>query len=143
MKEKILNVFKSLGFVMDDLDDGYYGFHYEGRTYIYINIEDDEDYLLVTVPAVVEPEGKDDMDYYRIMDNVNSSLKYVKANEVHGNMWLVYEYDLEGCDDLRSIILKVISRLEAAVGYVRKIMSVPDGDGLDTIDETCHEDNDE
>ena len=45
MKEKILDAFKALGFEMEELEGFGYGFEYEGKHFLYMYNEDDEDFL--------------------------------------------------------------------------------------------------
>ena len=85
MKKKILKAFKALGFIMEDLDGGYYyGFEYEAKHFLYIYNENDENFLTIACPT---KSGKDDMGelkFYQLMDKVNFTLKYIKAYTQEG-----------------------------------------------------------
>lgn len=96
MKEKILEAFKALGFEMEDMEGLGYGFQYEGRHYLYMYNEDDEDFLNISIPAVMDLDDENNVGFYQVMDKINGTLKYVKANKLNDSMWLFYERELLG-----------------------------------------------
>ena len=54
MKEKILDAFKALGFEMEELEGFGYGFEYEGKHFLYMYNEDDEDFLNLAVCSILK-----------------------------------------------------------------------------------------
>lgn len=114
MREKVIEAFKALGFVLDQLDDFGYAFQYEGKNYVLLCNDDDENFLNITMPGVI---GMDDCkdSFYQIMDMFNNTLKYVKAYRIDNDMWLVYERAIIGEEDLQAVISHMILYLE--VGF--------------------------
>ena len=49
-----------------------------------------------------------------LMDKLNSTLKYVKANKLGDSMWLFYERELYGGEDFEKLLSRMILHLEAA-----------------------------
>ncbi len=118
MKEKILNVFKNLGFEMESLENLGYGFEYEGIHYLWMN-SNDEEFFSIAVPNVLDKEDVTELEFYQIMDKMNSSLKYVKAYGIGDNVWLFYERNLLGNDEFEELIPRVIINLENAVRLIQ------------------------
>lgn len=141
MKEKILNAFKNLGFEMNDLDDLGYEFDYEGLHFLWINNKDEE-FFSLAVPAVYEKPDSEELEFYQVIDRLNSTLKYVKANEFGNSMWLYYEREMIGEEDFEKLLPKMILHLEHAVRFLR---SEEDANSGDDDDETIssNRDNDE
>ena len=73
MKEKILEAFKALGFKVEDLDGTAYGFHYEGRNFLLLLNEEDEEFLNIALPCVLEPDDVDEQVFNEAMEKVNST----------------------------------------------------------------------
>ena len=123
MKEKILEALRELGFELEEIGGNAYGFQYEGRNYLYVHTEEDEDFLNITLPAVMEMEDENDVCFYQIMDKINSTLKYVKANVFNDSMWLSYERELFGGEDLKQVIGRMIIHLDAGLYFLRRLMA--------------------
>lgn len=118
MKEKILNAFKSLGFEMEDMEELGYGFDYEGLHYLWMN-NDDEEFLNIAIPAVYDKSDSKELEFYQVIDKLNSMLKYVKVNEIGNSMWLFYEREMIGEEDFEKLLPKMIIHLEHAVRFLR------------------------
>ena len=115
MKEKILEAFKALGFKVEDLDGTAYGFHYEGRNFLLLLNEEDEEFLNIALPCVLEP---DDVD------------EYVKAYKAFGGMTLFYERELSGGEDLKEVIRRMILHIEAGHFFLHhRLLKSKDDDG--------------
>ena len=82
MKEQILNTFAAMGFQLEEMEGFGYGFQYEGINYLYMPNDDDEDFLNIAVPAIVEINDENIHAAHLLMDKLNSTLKYVKANKL-------------------------------------------------------------
>ena len=113
MKEKILNVFETLGFQLEEMEGFGYGFRYEGINYLFMPNEDDEEFLNIAIPAILEINEDNVHAAHMLMDKLNSTLKYVKANKLNDSMWLFYERELFGGEDLKQILSRMILHLEA------------------------------
>ena len=139
MKEKILEAFKALGFELEELEGMGYGFQYEGKHFLYMYNEDDEDFLNISLPGVLDIEDENDTTFYHVMDKLNGTLKYVKAYKLNDSMWLFYERELFGGEDLKQVLSRMILHLEAALMFLRRAMaSSDDSDGgaeTETADE--------
>lgn len=118
MKEKIFNAFKSLGFEMEDMEELGYGFDYEGLHYLWMN-NDDEEFLNIAIPAVYDKSDSNELEFYQVIDKLNSMLKYVKVNEIGNSMWLFYEREMIGDEDFEKLLPKMILHLEHAVRFLR------------------------
>lgn len=126
MKEQILDAFKALGFEMEEMEGLGYGFQYEGKHYLYMYNEDDDDFLNISIPAVLDLDDENNVGFYQVMDKLNSTLKYVKANKLNDSMWLFYERELFGGEDLKQVISRMILHLEAALMFLRRAMANSD-----------------
>lgn len=116
MKEMILNTFKSLGFEMEDFEELGYGFDYEGLHYLWMN-SDDEEFLSIAIPAVLDKADTDELRFYQVMDKLNSTLKFVKVHELGNSMWLFYEREILDGEDFEKLLPKMILYLEHAVRF--------------------------
>lgn len=147
MKEKILEAFKALGFEMEELEGMGYGFQYEGKHFLYMYNEDDEDFLNISLPGVLDIDDDNNTTFYQVMDKLNGTLKYVKAYKLNDGMWLFYERELFGGEDMKQVISRMILHLEAALMFLRRAMADSnDSDGgseTDASDETDNSDKEE
>lgn len=126
MKEKILEAFKALGFEMEELEGMGYGFDYEGKHFLYMYNEDDEDFLNISLPGVLDIDNENDTTFYQVMDKLNGTLKYVKAYKLNNSMWLFYERELFGGEDLKQVLSRMILHLEAGLMFLRRAMANSD-----------------
>ena len=123
MKEQILNTFAAMGFQLEEMEGFGYGFRYEGINYLYMPNDDDEDFLNIAVPAIVEINDENAHAAHMLMDKLNSTLKYVKANKLGDSMWLFYERELYGGEDFEKLLSRMILHLEAALNFYRNAMA--------------------
>lgn len=141
MKEQILDAFKALGFEMEEMEGLGYGFQYEGKHYLYMYNEDDEDFLNISIPAVLDLDDENNVGFYQVMDKLNGTLKYVKANKLNDSMWLFYERELFGGEDLKQVLSRMILHLEAGFYFLCRAMESSD-DGSDTVSDETDSDTD-
>ena len=134
MKEKILEAFKALGCKTKEFDETAYGFSYEGRNYLFLPNEKDEDFLNIDLPCVVEESETDDETFYQIMDKLNSALKYVKAYKAFEGITLFYERELIGDEDLKMVIRRMVLRLDAGLYILHHDIITDDDDDCDSDD---------
>ena len=123
MKEKILEAFAELGFKLEQMDDFGYGFSYEGTNFIFMPNADDEEFLNICVPGIYDLEEESPLLFIELMNKINSTLKYIKAYELGKNIWLFYERELFGNEDLAKVISRMILHLEAGLMFSRKAMA--------------------
>lgn len=123
MKEQILNTLAAMGFQLEEVEGLSYGFCYEGINYLYMPNEEDEDFLSISIPAVLDCDDVSSEVFYQVMDKLNSTLKYVKANKLGDDMWLFYERELYGGEDLEKLLSRMILHLEAGITFFRNLVS--------------------
>lgn len=119
MKEKILAAFENLGFNLEDNESLGYHFYYEGINFLYMYNEDDEDFLNISVPSIYDFEKDNKEKYEELKEKINSTLKYVKAYTLGDSLWIFYERDLLGNEDLEEVIRHIILHLAAALMFAR------------------------
>ena len=139
MKEKILEAFENLGFNLEYNDTLGYSFYYEGINLLYMYNEDDEAFLNISVPGIYDLEdGKEAYDVLK--EKINSTLKYVKAYTLCNSLWIFYERDLLGNEDLEEVIRRMVLQLAAALMFARDIIDkIENGES----DKTTDDDNNE
>ena len=122
MKEQIVNTFAAIGFQLEEMEGFGYGFRYEGINYLYMPNDDDEDFLNIAIPAILEVTEDNAHAVHMLMDKLNSTLKYVKANKLGDSVWLFYERELYGGEDYEKLLSRMILHLEAAINFYRNAM---------------------
>lgn len=139
MKEKILEAFENLGFNLEYNDTLGYSFFYEGINLLYMYNEDDEAFLNISVPGIYDLEdGKETYDVLK--EKINSTLKYVKAYTLCNSLWIFYERDLLGNEDLEEVIRRMVLQLAAALMFARDVIDkIENGES----DKTTDDDNNE
>ena len=143
MKEQILNVFETLGFQLEEMEGFGYGFRYEGINYLFMPNEDDEEFLNIAIPAILEINEDNVHAAHMLMDKLNSTLKYVKANKLGDSMWLFYERELYGGEDLEKLVSRMILHLEAAMNFYRNAMTNIKNELGNSDDDTPSDDTEE
>ena len=123
MKEKVMEVFAELGFKLEQMDDLGYEFSYEGTNFIFMPSADDEDFLNICVPGIYDLEEESPLTFIELMNKINSTLKYIKAYELSKSIWLFYERELLGNEDLVKGISHMILHLEAGLMFSRKTLA--------------------
>lgn len=135
MNEKILNALNNLGFETEKLGQFGYGFDYEGIHFVWID-SDDEELLTIAIPGVLDKEDNSELKFYQLMDKLNSVLKYIKVNEYGDSMWLFYEREIIGEEDLEQVLPHMIVHLEQALRHLREA-------GEDSSSEEVHDEDEE
>lgn len=123
MKEKILEAFRDLGFKLEEEEEMGYSFNYEGLNLLYMYNENDEEFLNIALPGIIEVEENRMLQICALLEKINSTLKYVKAYMLGNSVWLFYERELFGEEDLMMVISRMILHLEAGLGFARKAMA--------------------
>lgn len=140
MKNKVLEAFDELGFKLEAMDDWGYSFNYEGTNYLYVPNAEDEDFLSITIPGIYDINENNSCIAHELMDKLNSTLKYVKSYKLGNSIWLFYERELFGGEDLPAIISRMILHLEAALFLVRETIA-SSSKGNNTTEEETDNDN--
>ena len=123
MKEKILKAFSDLGFKLEEEEGVGYSFSYEGLNLLYVYNENDEEFLNIALPGIIEVEEGRMLYICALLERINSSLKYLKAYMFGDSIWLFYEREVMGDEeDLMKVISRMILRLEAGLSFARKAM---------------------
>jgi hypothetical protein len=121
MKEKLLEAFGNMGFMLKEVENMGYSFSYEETNLLFMYNENDEDFLNIAIPGIYEIEEGKMLQVCALLEKINSTLKYVKAYILGGSVWLFYERELFGDEeDLMSIISRMILNLEAGLAFSRK-----------------------
>lgn len=137
MKEKVLETFKALGFKLDDLGGTAYGFHYEGRSFLFLPNDEDEEFLNIAFPCVLEHDDVDEETFNGAMEKMNSTLKYIKTYEAFGGLTMFYERELIGGEDMKEVVRRMILHLEAGYFFLhRRLLSTTDDDDSDGTDDS-------
>lgn len=148
MKKKILEAFRDLGFKLEEEEGMGYSFNYEGLNLLYMYNENDEEFLNIALPGIVDVEEDRMLQICALLEKINSTLKYVKAYILGNSVWLFYERELieqrgqsrtcSGCaesgekktegqlfgeEDLMTVISRMILHLEAGLAFVHKAMT--------------------
>ena len=145
MKEKILKVLAELGFQLEQIEDLGFKFSYEGTNFFFMPNEDDEEFLNIAVPEIYDLEEETPLTFIALMNKINSTLKYIKAYEVGKSVWLFYERELYGDEDLTKVISRMILHLEAAIMFAQKAMAEikenaeDNGDEVDIVESVDEE----
>ena len=139
MKEKILEAFRDLGFKLEEEEGMGYCFNYEGLNLLYMYNENDEEFLNIALPGIVEVESDNMLQICALLEKINSTLKYVKTYMLGNSVWLFYERELFGEEDLMTVISRMILHLEAGLVFARKAMAeieetMTNGSSDDTTD---------
>lgn len=123
MKEKILEAFRDLGFKLEEEEGMGYCFNYEGLNLLYMYNESDEEFLNIALPGIIEVEEDRMLQICALLEKINSTLKYVKTYMLGNSVWLFYERELFGEEDLMTVISRMILHLEAGLVFARKAMA--------------------
>ena len=136
MKEKVLEAFKALGFKLEDFGGTAYGFHYEGRSFLFLPNEDDEEFLSIAFPCVLDHDDVDQETFNEAMKTMNSTLKYVKTYEAFDGLTMFYERELVGDEDLMEVIRRMVLHLEAGYFFLHhRLLSSNDDEDSGSDDE--------
>ena len=137
MKEKVLDALKALGFETKDFEIGY-GFEFEGSHFLYLP-SDDEQFLSIALPSVHEFDEENELEGYKLMNKVNRQMKYVKATRINGDIWLFFERNLLGEEDLKEVLQQMIFSLEAAHFFMQDWEENAEDDNESDEDENDNE----
>ena len=118
-----MSTFATLGFRLEEMENFGYGFQYEGINYIFIPNKDDEEFLNISIPAIMEITEDNMHSALLLMDKINSTVKYVKAINSCESIWLSYERELLCDEDMEKLVSRMILHLEAAMDFSRRAVA--------------------
>lgn len=124
MKERILETFAELGFILEQLEDSCYDFDYEDKHMMLLTGKEDDGYLSISIPRIYGLEDGNPLVFSQLIDRINSDLKYIKAYEIGNYIWIFYQRDIEGDSDLKLSISRMIMHLDAASTYIQHEVEV-------------------
>lgn len=130
MKEKILEALNNLGFSLTEASTFGYAFKYEGINFLYLYNESDKNFLNLSIPGIFDLDKDNTPMYYTMCEKINSTLKYIKAFTVNDSLWLFYERELFGNEDLEGLLTRMIHQLTAALLIVRNTIQKSDGEDV-------------
>lgn len=135
MKEKIMEAFAQLGFNLTEVENLGYAFSYEGINYLYLNSDDDEEFLNISVPGIYEVDEENATTYLAVCEKINSLRKYVKAYTFGDSLWIFYERALIGDENLEEVIRHMILHLAVALVFAHDVKEkIENGDSDDNND---------
>ena len=146
MKEKVFKAFEELGFELTPMED-FFGFDYENMHLLYMPASDDENFLNISVPGIYDIGECNQRLFVELTNKINATLKYVKAYGLGGSLWIFYERELFGDEDLPVLISRIVLHLEAALVFSRMTIVEMEkeelsGDIVESIELDDNNDND-
>ena len=118
-----MEAFRDLGFKLEEEEGMGYCFKYEGLNLLYMYNENDEEFLNIALPGIIDVEEDRMLQICALLEKINSTLKYVKAYMLGNSVWLFYEREILGEEDLMTVISRMILHLEAGLAFARKAMT--------------------
>lgn len=135
MKEQILEAFRELGFNLNKVDELGYSFNYEEMNLLYLNNNNDENFLSIALPGIMEVDDNQPLKAYALMEKINSSQKYVKSYMIGNNVWVFYERELyDNEPDLERVLAHMVLHLNNTFKMARI--------AINEIEETMNNDDD-
>lgn len=124
MKEKIKETLIRLGFHLVEFEEvGWYGFNYEGNSYLYLYDYKDENYLCISIPFIFDLQDDNAATFVALEEKLNLTSKYVKASKMGNSLWLFCERELLGEEDLELVLRRLIMRLDTALLIVEQFFA--------------------
>lgn len=120
MKEIVLEALRTLGFIPEALESSGYRFEFERINILYLPDPQDPNFLLLTIPNIFEADDDHFTAGLLISERINSSLKYVKAYFYKESIWLFYEHELTGQEDMEVLLRSMIYQLCQAYTFAQK-----------------------
>lgn len=137
-KEIILNLLKSMGFDPIEISDLGYAFQYEDVNYLYMPDDDDEHFLRIAIPHLIEVTEENRVAILEAMQETGLRIKYSKVCIMYQAPWALYEHRLTSHEDLYDLLEHMIRVLEVtAAVFCKKAM----GEDIDFLSEDADEDD--
>ena len=111
LKELTQEYLRKEGFCPEETEFGLY-FKCEGKNFLLIYDDDDEQYFRLMMPCIFEMTDENEDEVYRAMNEVNSSVKVIKAYIMCENeVWLGFEVLVDTTPVVGDFIPRAISML--------------------------------
>lgn len=123
MKERILEVLASLGFIIDHIEGDNIAFDFEDCRIIMVQNQEDDHFLFLTIPCIVNNTELSGQELADIMNIANYELRFTKTYCPNGeDVWMAYEYEvLNDTEDLEVILTHMIQNLALGKKYIDKL----------------------
>lgn len=137
MKEKFMEILANLGFQTFAIDNWGVHFEYDDVTMI-TPFSDDEDFLTIIVPGIVRKNDHLEL-FDTILSKLNADIKYVKAYDNEGLIWLCYERECINGEITELEVEHMILHLYRSYRYIGDIIRENESDTSDVEDENVEE----
>ena len=113
LKELTQEYLRKEGFCPEETDFGLY-FKCEGKNFLLIYDDDDEQYFRLMMPCIFEMTDENQEAVYHAMNEVNSSVKVIKAYIMRENeVWLGFEVLADNTPVVDDFIPRAINMLNS------------------------------
>lgn len=137
MKEKFLEILANLGFQPDAVDE--WGVHFEYDDVDMVTpFSEDEEFLTIIVPGIVKKVDNPEL-FDTIISKLNADIKYVKAYDNEGLIWLCYERECINSEITELEVEHMIIHLYRSYRYIGDIIRVYKGDASEVEDDNVEE----
>ncbi|MBQ0007928.1 MAG: hypothetical protein KBT40_04345 [bacterium] len=120
MKEKVKEIMSELGFIINEVVENVYTFECEQLHCLLMFNSNDEKYVQFCVPYLLERNEIDDADFNKLMEHLNSELKYVKCYELGNALSIFYERYIDSEIGLDKVIKHIINWIAYGALEARK-----------------------
>lgn len=142
MENKIKAAFEALGLQLKKGAETIYEFQYEGSTMLWLQ-SDDKNFLNIARPSIHPSDIPDELTLLRTVDKFNSKIKYIKATNSGGAIWLYYERELMEDEDLYAIIRAMVCHIDfSKVALASIFKRICDGEDVDEDEDDDNDDDD-
>ena len=113
-KELMLNYLQNQGFRPEVTDFGL-AFLYEGKQFLFIYSEDDNEFFQLALPGIFEMDDDNQLAVYKAMDVTNSAQKVIKCTRFSGNtVWVFFEILIDSTPEFDDIVPRALNMLKSA-----------------------------
>lgn len=120
MKEKFLEILANLGFQPDAVDE--WGVHFEyDEVDMVTPFSEDNEFLTIIAPCLVKRNDNPEL-FDTIIAKMNADIKYVKAYDNEGLIWICYERECLDGEITEPEVEHMIVHLYQAYRYVADII---------------------
>lgn len=113
IKDDVLNVLRTLGFIPEEIEDFGYRFEYEGLSLLYSVDDDESKCVTIVVPGIFDITEDNRLFALESMLKLCGKMKYVQPNIVFNDqVWLNYQHylgDNPVSEDLIEHMIRVLA----------------------------------
>lgn len=110
-KDLMLDYLRSEGFRPEKNDYGI-TFRFEGSTFLYLNNDNDNDFLQLTLPAIFDVDNNNRSQVLVAMNKANAQAKVVKCATMGDSVWVFFEILIDSTPELGDIIPRALAMLK-------------------------------